>query len=522
MFDYLLLKYDKEDELYVPIHQIDKITRYIGPENIEPKLTRLGKTSWEVLKRKVKKSTQLLARELVEHYAKRELAKAKAIRSEDSEDYIEFANQFEFKETEDQIRAVNEIVNDLSKTIPMNRLLVGDVGFGKTEVMMRAAFKIAEIGGQIAILAPTTILAAQHFKVLKKRFENFPIEIGLLSRFNTTSKNKEIVKSLNENQIDIVIGTHRLLSNDVKFKKLQLLIVDEEQRFGVKQKEKIKKLNYGTHVLSVSATPIPRTFGRALSSIQDLSIITTPPVGRKSIITEIIKDNWNKVTKAIADEVSRGGQVYFLHNEVRTIQTIMKKLQLLLPGIKFITAHGQLSSKELERIMNAFFLQKYDVLICTTIIENGLDIKNVNTMVVNKANKFGLSQLYQLRGRIGRGMKQAYCYFLYEGKSFEQEKLDLNPDPKSSDYLIKKKLKPKKYLERLQTLVDNQELGAGFKVASKDLEIRGAGNLLGGEQSGHITSIGYALYINILAQEVEKRKGEFSLFCMRDNTEGCT
>jgi transcription-repair coupling factor (superfamily II helicase) len=510
MMEYLELHYAADDQLLVPINQVEKITKYIGNEGTEPKLSRLGRVSWNHIKEKVKKSTSILARELVEHYAKREIAKSRPIDIEDSADYLKFVDEFKFKETDDQIRSANEVIADLSKDTPMNRLLVGDVGFGKTEVMMRAAFKVVESGGQVAVLSPTTVLTAQHFEVFKERFKSFPITIEFLSRFNSTQKNNEIVDRVNAGKVDIIIGTHRVLSNDLKFKKLELLIVDEEQRFGVAQKEKIKKLNYGTHVLSVSATPIPRTLSMALSSIHDISIISTPPVNRKSIKTEIVKDDWKKIADAIQDEIKRGGQIFFVHNQVMTINILKEKLEKLTPGVKFVVAHGRMSPNELDRIMAEFYLKKFDCLIATTIIENGLDIPNVNTIIVNKAHRFGLSQLYQLRGRVGRSNTQAFCYLMYEGRDIvDNDEMQIMNYEKGD--VKTPKQKQKNYLDRLQTLVDNQDLGAGFRVASRDLEIRGAGNLLGDQQSGYISTIGYALYIEILAQEVERVKEEMMI-----------
>lgn len=504
--EYLLIKYDQSDELYVPLNQINKITKYIGPEGVEPRITRLGKVSWNNIKHKIKKSTSLLAKELVEHYALREMAKANKIEIKETREYLQFVDEFDYKETEDQLRATSEILSDLEQEKPMDRLLVGDVGFGKTEVIMRAAFKVVENGGQVAVLSPTTVLTAQHNKVFRERFKNFPIEIGFVSRFNTPIENSKVIDEVNKGKIDILIGTHRILSDDVRFKNLKLIVVDEEQRFGVKQKEKIKKLNYSSHLLSVSATPIPRTLSMALSSIQNLSIINTPPVNRKSIKTELVKDSsrsndlitpinsgWNKIAQAISQEVNRGGQIYFLHNEVSTIHSIKNKLEILLPGIKFGIVHGQMNNNDLDKIMTDFFEKRYDCLISTTIIENGLDIPNVNTIIINNAERFGLSQLYQLRGRVGRGGEQAYCYLLYKGRDLsELEKIEKN-----------KRIKVD-YLHRLQSLVENQDLGSGFRIASRDLEIRGAGNLLGEQQSGHISTIGYALYIEILAEEIER------------------
>jgi len=492
MMEYLLLKYDKEDQLFVPINQIEKITKYIGNEGSKPRITRLGGVSWENVKNKIKKSTSLLAKELLEHFAKRELSKAIPVEAHDSKDFQQFINEFKFIETEDQLRSANEIIADLEKEIPMDRLLVGDVGFGKTEVFMRAAFKIVEKGGQVAVLSPTTVLTSQHYDVFIDRFKSFPFKIEAVSRFNSADQNRKIIEQLNEGKVDIIIGTHRLLSNDVKFKNLQLVIVDEEQRFGVKQKSKIQELNYSSHLLAVSATPIPRTLSMALSTIQDISIITQPPKGRKSINTEMIKNDWNKVSKAIEFEINRGGQIFFLHNKIQNMKFIEDKLKQLIPGLRIVSAHGQMNADILDKVMDEFYHQKFDCLISTTIIENGLDMPNVNTIIINNAHHFGLSQLYQLRGRVGRSDVQGYCYLLYEGKNnLEMEDMDV-------------KVKNKKYLERLNSLVENQELGSGFRIASKDLEIRGAGNLLGDQQSGHISAIGYALYVELLAQEVEK------------------
>lgn len=522
--DYLLLEFAQKDELYVPLTQVKKITKYLGPEGSIPKLTHLGRGTWEGLKKKVKAATFLTAKELIEHYAKREVSKAIPIAKEDSTEYKSFVEKFPFIETKDQMNAINEVIANLEQEIPMNRLLVGDVGFGKTEVIMRAAFKIVEHGGQVAVLSPTTILTAQHMNVFTKRFKGTDFTIGFLSRFHTPKQNQEIIDKVNEGKIDIVIGTHRLLSSDVKFKHLQLLIVDEEQKFGVKQKEKIKKLNYGVHVLSVSATPIPRTLSLALSSIQDISIIATPPKGRQGVHTEIISNDWFKAANAIQTEISRGGQVFFVHNRVETILGIESKLKELVPGISIRHAHGQMSALELDRIMAEFYYQKFDVLLSTTIIENGVDISNANTMIIHDAHTFGLSQLYQLRGRVGRSDRKAFCYLMapmmntFKGQMINDENQDIEHssfNPSSDDLvrhaLIKKQTqdaKNKLYMQRLQSLVDNQDLGAGFRVASRDLEIRGAGNILGEEQHGNMNAIGYALYIEMLAEAVEKIRAE--------------
>lgn len=504
MHEYLQLKYAGSDELLVPVNQVEKITKYIGNVDVPPKLTKLGGVSWEATKERVKKSTKILARELIAHFAHREIAKAKPVPIANSDEYQIFIDNFKHNETDDQIRAINEITNDLSKDKPMNRILIGDVGFGKTEVFLRAAFRILENGGQVAILAPTTILAAQHYALLIDRFKDFKYKIGYLSRFNTPQENSKIVEDLNTDQINIVVGTHRLLSNDVKFKNLQLLIVDEEQKFGVKQKETIKKLNYATHVLYVSATPIPRTLSMALSTFQDISIIAQPPKNRKPIKTEIIKNNWAKVHKCIRDEITRGGQIYFVHNEVQSIFSVLARLEKEMPDVRFCVGHGQMTPSKLDKVMSDFYLHKYDCLIATTIIENGLDISNVNTIIINKADRLGLSQIYQLRGRVGRSGTDAYCYLLIEGAN------PLDDKYKDLDQETKKVLN-KKYIERLNAIVENQDLGAGFRIASKDLEIRGAGNILGDQQSGYISTIGYGLYIQILATEVEKLKKDVNI-----------
>lgn len=510
--DFLLLKFEGDDELFVPIDQINKITKYLANEGGTPKLTMLGTKSWKTTKKKVRQTAIITAEKLIKHYAKREIAKAHKVDSNDSNDFKKFVENFSYKETPDQLRSINEVINDLEKETPMNRLLVGDVGFGKTEVIMRAAFKMAEEKKQVAILAPTTILASQHFDVFNERFGLSKFNIKLLSRFNTPKENRKVVDDLNNGSIDIVIGTHRLLSTDIKFKKLGLLVVDEEQKFGVKQKEKIKQLNYGVHLLSVSATPIPRSLSLALSGVQDISIISTPPEGRQGVDTEIIFEDWKESVEMIQKEISRGGQVYFIHNRVESIQGITKKLKNLIPGIKIEFAHGQMRGEDLDKLITDFYKKRFDVLVATSIIENGLDIPNVNTIIIHDAHKFGLSQLYQMRGRVGRSEIKAYCYLMCPRPS----KLVMDSIDADDQHALKIMLKAnskkaaasKLYMQRLQSLVDNTDLGAGFRVASKDLEIRGAGNILGEKQSGHINGVGYALYIEMLADAIEKIKVE--------------
>lgn len=495
--EYILIKYADSDELYLPINSIDKITKYVPIDNSIPELTKLGKAEWASIKRKVKSNIELIAKDLVSLYAKRELSKSNKINDIDINEYDKFVSEFKYESTIDQLRAENEILNDLESEKPMNRLIVGDVGFGKTEVAIRAAFKVCQNGYQVAVLCPTTVLASQHEKVFKDRFKNTSFKVGIASRLNLN--NKETISDLRLGNIDILIGTHRLLSSDISFKNLGLLIIDEEQKFGVKQKEKIKNLSNNVHVLSLSATPIPRTLSMALSSIQDISIIQTPPKNRLSIKTNVLKMDWNKVVDAINFEVKRKGQIYFLHNNISTINSIENKLKLLMPNIRFIVAHGQMPVNTLKQRVDDFYNNKYDCLICTTIIENGIDMPNVNTIIIEHSQKLGLGQLYQLRGRVGRSNKQAYAYFFYEG--------DIDDDNKENSNEINDKNKSnKKYIRRLKAILETSSLGSGFKLASRDLEIRGAGNFLGKAQHGHIKYMGYGLYMQLLTQEIERQK----------------
>lgn len=492
--DYLTLEYACNDTLSVPISQIHKLTKYIGPANQIPKISRLGKTNWKIIKNKVKESIIKLARDLLHHYAKVEITKGISLLPHEWED--KFASEFEFQETNDQKLAINDCLADLESYKPMNRLLVGDVGFGKTEVAIRAAFRAVLNSKQVAVLCPTTILVSQHYSVFKHRMKKYPIRIATLSRFGTRKENEKIISELAKGKVDIIIGTHRLLSSDVKFTSLNLLIIDEEQKFGVKQKEKIKKFSYDANVLYMTATPIPRTLGMALSKIRDISLITTPPPGRRPINTSIEHINWKKISQAILNEKRRMGQIYFVHNEVRTIESVKDKLEKLLPDIRFKIAHGQMHPSTLEKIMREFYQHKFDCLICTTIIENGIDIKNVNTIIINKAQNFGLSQLYQLRGRVGRGEKQSYCHLFYSQK----ELLSTTENKKNVSF--------QKAQARLKAIFEAQELGSGFKVASRDLEIRGMGNLLGKEQHGNMAKIGIGLYTQLLSDEIERQRKE--------------
>lgn len=502
--EYLSIEYAENDELLTPISQIQKITKYIGTTEEMPEITRLHKGNWKVAIRKARKAVELIAKDLVKHYAKVHLAKIESIDYEDTQFYKEFEEDFPYEETRDQKNAIDDIKKDLSRDVPMDRLIVGDVGFGKTEVAMRAAFKVVESGKQVAVLCPTTVLAAQHHQVFKDRFKNSGASIGYVSRFNTPAQNKLIIEKAAEGSIDVLVGTHRLLSNDVDFMKLGLIIIDEEQKFGVKQKEKIKELQYNAHSLTLTATPIPRTLSMALSQIKEISIIATPPSGRRSVVTTVNKINWVKVKQEIMHEFKRGGQAYFLHNRVETIESIKHKMEQLMPEVRFAIGHGQMTGKMLDTVITDFYAEEFDVLICTTIIENGIDMPNVNTIIINDGQNFGLGQLYQLRGRVGRSDKQAYCYIYYKGDDVEKNKLITTKvfDKK------KKKKKPLKYIERLKAIMEAQELGSGFKIASRDLEIRGAGNLLGKQQHGNIKNVGLALYMQMLAEEIEKLKHE--------------
>jgi transcription-repair coupling factor (superfamily II helicase) len=482
---YYQLEYAAGDKLYVPFGLERKLSRYIG--FVEPKISRLGSSLWQRVKRKVKEEAEKLAKELLEIYAKREIVTRTPYLPEDEID-VQLASSFLYEETPDQIEAIEEIKKDLEKEKPMDRLLCGDVGFGKTEVALRAMIKAIKSGYQVAMICPTTILANQHFQNFKQRLKNLPVKIAMLSRLQSKKKQREIINDLKNGKVDVVVGTHRILSKDVEFKNLGLLIIDDEQRFGVKQKEKLKRMRSSLDVLSLSATPIPRTLYLSLSSLRDISLIQTPPVGRLPIKTFILPFSEKIIKKAIEDEISRGGQVYYLHNRVETIEAAKKFLEYSTSGveqkIKFGIAHGRLKEKELVKVMEDFQNKKIDVLIATTIIENGLDLPNVNTLIVADATRLGLAEAYQIRGRIGRSHIQAFAYFLYGSHLSEKAKM------------------------RLDALKEAEELGSGYKIALKDLEIRGAGNILGREQSGNINAVGLNLYCQILSEAIEKLKSK--------------
>ena len=480
--EYLRIDYAAGDKLFVPIDQADKVNRFIGTGDTPPRLTRLGSSEWTTVQKRVAAETKQVAKELLAIYAQRAAATGIKFGTDDKKQ-IAFEQNFPYEETPGQLRAIQDVKQDMESQQPMDRLVCGDVGFGKTEVAMRAAFKAVMTGKQVVFISPITILADQHFKSFSKRLEGFDINCEMLSRFKTPAQQKKIISKITDGRVQIIIGTHRLLQPDVKFKDLGLVIIDEEQRFGVKQKEKLKKMRSRIDILTMTATPIPRTLNMALNRLRDITTITTPPPGRLPIITEVRHFSWQLIKNAIENEVARGGQVYFLHNRVATIEGIAEKLRSLLPKTKFVVTHGQLKADELEnRILN-FKSGKFNVLVSSAIIENGIDLPNANTLIVNDAENFGLSQLYQLRGRVGRSRTQAYAYFLYNTRH-------LKPNAK----------------KRLRAIVEASELGSGFEIAMKDLEIRGAGDILGASQSGAINVVGVSHFVRMLNQAVEDLK----------------
>ena len=475
---YYVLEYAQNDKLYVPVGLERKLSRYVG--FADPKISRLASLLWQKTKNKLKEEIEKLAKELLNLYAKKEVAR-RAPYQMDEEMESELHSSFLYEETPDQLQAIENIKKDLSGDAPMDRIVCGDVGFGKTEVAMRTALMSASNNKQTAIICPTTILANQHFNNFKKRFERLPVKISQLTRLKTKTEQKKILRDLEEGRIDILIGTHRILSSDVKFKSLQLLIIDDEQRFGVKQKEALREKNPSLDILSLSATPIPRTIYLALSSFKNISLVQTPPQGRTAINTKILPYNIKLIKKAINSELKRSGQVYFLHNRVESLEKKRDEIKNLAPSAKIGLMHGRMPEKKIIKIMDDFQNQKIDVLLATTIIENGLDLPNVNTIIIEDASRLGLSQAHQIRGRVGRSNINSFAYFLF--------------NPKHMTSLVK---------ERLRALEDAKELGAGYRIAIKDLEIRGAGNILGREQSGAINKIGLNLYSQILSEAVEK------------------
>ena len=484
--EFMVLEYADAARLYVPLTRLDLVQKYRSSEGVKPVLNRLGTQQWQKTKARVKKAMKDMAEELLKLYAVRKTAEGHAFAS-DTEWQREFEDAFEFTETEDQIDAIADVKRDMEASTPMDRLLCGDVGYGKTEVAMRAAFKAVNDNRQVAVLAPTTVLAFQHYNTFRSRLAAFPIKIEMLSRFRSPKQQKETIAKIEAGQLDIVIGTHRIVSKDVKFADLGLVIVDEEQRFGVRHKERLKQLRKEVDVLTMSATPIPRTLHMSLLGLRDMSVIETPPKDRMAIQTVVAAWDQKLIRSAIEKELERGGQVYFVHNRVESIYDIAEKLREMVPKAKVLIGHGQMPEAELERTMMAFVRHEADILLATTIIENGLDIPLCNTIIINRADRHGLSELYQLRGRVGRSDRRAYAYLL------------IPPDRDLTDLARR----------RLAALKEFSDLGAGFKIAALDLELRGAGNLLGGEQSGHIEAVGFELYTTMLERTVGELKGEF-------------
>ncbi|HHY91958.1 MAG TPA: transcription-repair coupling factor, partial [Firmicutes bacterium] len=483
--DYLVLEYAGNDRLYVPTDQVHLLQKYIGPEGESPRLSKLGGNEWQRAKSRAKRSVEEMAQELLSLYARRKAAPGYAF-GPDTVWQKEFEEAFPYQETPDQLKAVEEVKQDMESPHPMDRLLCGDVGYGKTEVAIRAAFKAVMEGKQVAVLVPTTILAQQHYNTFRQRLARYPVQVEMLSRFRSAAEQREILKRLRRGAIDIVIGTHRLVSKDVHFADLGLVIIDEEQRFGVKQKERLKELKATVDVLTLTATPIPRTLHLSMVGLRDMSLIQTPPEDRYPVQTYVVEYSESLVRDAIARELARGGQVFYLYNRVEGIEAEARRVKELVPQARVGVAHGQLSETRLARVVLSFLEREYDVLVCTSIIENGLDMPNVNTLIVRDADRLGLAQLYQLRGRVGRSNRVAYAYFTYE--------------PQKLLSTIAEK--------RLQALREFTELGSGFKLALRDLEIRGAGNILGAEQHGHIAAVGFEMYCSLLEEAVRELKGE--------------
>ncbi|MFH1259203.1 MAG: transcription-repair coupling factor [Elusimicrobiota bacterium] len=483
--DYLTLEFKGGDRLYVPVTDFRLAQKYLGPHGHNPQLSSLDVAQWERTKSRVKKAVQEMAEELLRVEALRQ-SQAGFGFSPDNHYEQEFSNSFLYEETPDQARAIAEVKKDMQSPKPMDRLVCGDVGYGKTEVAMRAAFKCVLSGKQAALLVPTTLLAEQHYQNFRERYAEYPVTIKMLSRFIGKSEQKEIIDQLSKGTVDIVIGTHQLLQPKISFHDLGLVIIDEEHRFGVAQKEKLKKFRATVDLLSLTATPIPRTLSMSLGGIKDMSVIETPPVGRLPIATWVGEDDEKIIRNAVRAEIYRGGQVFYVHNRIETIHTRLSRLESIIPQARFAVIHGQLPAKQIEEVMENFLHKKYDVLVSTTIIESGLDIQQVNTLLVDEAENFGLAQLYQLRGRIGRGQRRAYCYLFYTSAQ------SLTPEAR----------------KRLKALQEFASLGSGFRLALRDLEIRGTGNILGAQQHGFMSEIGYELYCRLLAEEIRQLKGE--------------
>jgi transcription-repair coupling factor (superfamily II helicase) len=487
--EYLVLEYGASkrggppDRLYVPADALDQVTRYVGGE--QPSLDRLGGSDWARRKGRARKAVREIAAELIKLYAARQATKGHAF-GPDTPWQRELEDAFPFHETPDQLTTVEEVKGDMHRTVPMDRLVCGDVGYGKTEIAVRAAFKAVQDGKQVAVLVPTTLLVTQHLSTFQERMTGFPVRIEALSRFQTDKEAKAVIEGLRDGTVDIVVGTHRLLNPDIRVKDLGLIVVDEEQRFGVEHKEQMKRLRTSVDVLSMSATPIPRTLEMAITGIREMSTITTPPEERHPVLTYVGAYEDRQIVAAVRRELLREGQVFYIHNRVNSIEKAAAKIRELVPEARVAVAHGQMGEHQLEQVMLDFWEKRFDVLVCTTIVESGLDVSNANTMIIERADTLGLSQLHQLRGRVGRSRERAYAYFLYPAEKPLTETAH----------------------ERLATLAQHSDLGGGMAIAMKDLEIRGAGNLLGGEQSGHIADVGFDLYVRLVGEAVNEFKGD--------------
>jgi transcription-repair coupling factor (superfamily II helicase) len=481
----MVIEYAGGDLLYHPVERLERIQKYVSGSDAPPKIDRLGGKGWSSTKAKVKKSIREMARELLRIFAERQLASRQRYSPVD-ENFAAFEASFEFEETPDQAATIQEIMEGMDSDRPMDRLVCGDVGYGKTEVALRAAFRTIMDGKQVAILVPTTVLAQQHYDTVVRRFNGYPIQSEVLSRFRTPAEQKAVLKKLEQGKLDLVIGTHRLLQKDVRFRDLGLLVLDEEHRFGVAHKERIKKYRSHVDVLTLTATPIPRTLNMSLTGIRDLSVIESAPPNRKSIRTHVVRHSDEVIREALLRELNRGGQAFYLHNRVRTIYRRAAALRELVPEGRFAVAHGQMSSRELEQVMIDFVKGQFNVLVCTSIIESGLDIPRVNTILIERADTFGLADLYQLRGRVGRSNVRAYAYLLTPPEAV------ITPDA----------------IKRLAVIQEYSDLGQGFRIAMRDMEIRGAGNILGASQSGHVAQVGYEMYLNLLEEAVKEIKGE--------------
>lgn len=483
--DYLLITYRDDDRLYLPVERMNLIQKYMGVDGVVPVVDKMGGSSWERMKAKAKKSTVKIAKELLKIYAARKVHKGFSHQSVERE-LQDFENGFPYEETADQLKVIEAVLHDMGQPVPMDRLVCGDVGYGKTEVALRAAFVSVYNGKQVAVLVPTTVLAEQHFATFSERFKNYPVNIACLSRFRSRQEQRKIVNDAKEGNVDIVVGTHRILQKDISFKDLGLFVIDEEHRFGVRHKETLKKIRTTVDVLALTATPIPRTLHMSLIGIRDIDLIETPPEDRHAVVTYVSEFTDGIVKDAVTRELQRGGQIFFVHNSINSIERMAARLKSIVPDVRLDIAHGQMPERELEKIMLRFVNKKIDMLVCTTIIESGLDIPSANTIFINRADRFGLAQMYQLRGRVGRAEELAYAYLFIPPES----------------YITRDALK------RLKVLMDHSDLGSGFQIAMSDLKIRGGGTILGASQSGHIAAVGYDMFLKLMEESVSELKGE--------------